>query len=185
GNFPGFLLLGKGAAAQIRERTLQRTGQLLGALAHLGSQSSGKLLEIFKQHFGLAQVFLKDLDAIKIAERTLKAEPIKGVKNPHDILLVFFYKRVKGVVCWSRGFLLHETVLLHEPRSVSSEFKVCPSGFEVRRSPSSTLHPRCARRSNAHQIRLRLCRAVFFAVKSFGLRSAMLGSLRLERFCRF
>jgi hypothetical protein len=63
------------------------------------------------------------------------------VQNPHDILLVFLYKRIQGVVCWSRCFLLHETVLLHEPRPVSSRFKVRGSKFKVQPTPSSMLPP--------------------------------------------
>jgi hypothetical protein len=111
---------------------------LFGVLADLGGQSGGKLLEVLVQDFGLAQVFLKDLPAIKIPERALQAESVKGVKNPHDILLVFLYKRVQGVVCGSRCFLLHETVLLHEPCAVSSRFRVQSSKFEVQPPPSSS-----------------------------------------------
>ena len=48
-----------------------------------------KILEVFKQHLGLAQILLKDIATVKVAERALQAEPIKGVKNPHDILFVF------------------------------------------------------------------------------------------------
>ena len=137
-DFARQVFLGQGAAAQIGEWALEALGQSLGTLADLVGQSRGKLLEVFAQHFGLAQIGLKDLGAIQVTERTLQAEPIKGVKNPHDILLVFLYKGVRGVVCWSRGFLLHETLLLHRPRPVSSTFKVQGSRFEVRGSP---IHP--------------------------------------------
>jgi hypothetical protein len=75
-------------------------GQLLGVLADLGRQSGGILLEVFVQHFGLAQVFLKNLPAIQIPERALQTESIKRVKNPHDILPVLFYKDNMGWSGW-------------------------------------------------------------------------------------
>jgi len=116
------LLLGQGGAVQVGERALERLGQALGTLADLVSQSCGKLLEVFVQHLGLAQIFLKNFGAIKIAQRTLKAQAVEGVKNAHDIFLVFLYEQVCGAVCWSRAFLFHEILLLHELHRVSSSF---------------------------------------------------------------
>ncbi|HEY9806557.1 MAG TPA: hypothetical protein V6D04_08315, partial [Candidatus Obscuribacterales bacterium] len=88
------VFLGQGAAAQIGEWALEGLGQSLGTLAHLVGQSRGKLLEVFAQHLGFAQILLKNLGAIQVAQRTLKAQAIKGVKNAHDILVVFLYKKV-------------------------------------------------------------------------------------------
>jgi hypothetical protein len=87
---------------QVQPRFNRHLGQLFGGLADFGSQSSGKLLEILAQHFRLAQVFLKHVTAIEIPERSLQAKPVKGVKNPHDILLVPLYKWVKDAAAWSR-----------------------------------------------------------------------------------
>src|SRR5262249_25953799 len=95
-------------------------GQSLGTLAHLVGQSRGKLLEVFAQHPGFAQILLKNLGAIQIAQRTLKAQAVEGVQSAHDIFLVFLDKNVRDAVCWSRAFLFHETLLLHQPPPVSS-----------------------------------------------------------------
>jgi hypothetical protein len=51
------------------------------------------------------------------------------VNNAHDVFLVFLYKKVRDVVCW-RAFLFHETLLLHQPRPVSSS-----------RSTRTPIHP--------------------------------------------
>jgi hypothetical protein len=97
---------------------------LFGTLADFGGQAGGKLFEVLTQHFGLARVLLKNLPAIKIPQRALQSEPIKAVQDSHDILSMLCYKRVQGVVSGRRRFLLHETVLLHEPRPVSSIFHI-------------------------------------------------------------
>jgi hypothetical protein len=54
----------------------------------------------------------------------LKTQAVKGVKNAHDIFVVFLYKEVHDMICWSRAFLIHEALLLHEPRFVSSSWAV-------------------------------------------------------------
>src|SRR5262249_35708268 len=87
------LFLGQGAAAQVGEWPLERLGQSLGPLAHLLGQSRGKLLEVFAQHLGFTQILLKNLGAVQVSKRTLKAQAVEGVKNTHDIFLVFLYKR--------------------------------------------------------------------------------------------
>src|SRR4030066_2175466 len=71
------VFLGQSAAVQIRKWALKRFGQSLGTLADLVGQSRGKLLEVFAQHLGFAQIFLKNLGAIQVAERTLKAEAVE------------------------------------------------------------------------------------------------------------
>jgi hypothetical protein len=118
------LFLGQSAAVQIRKWALKRLGQSLGTLADLISQSRGKPLEVFAQHLGFVQILLKNLGAIQVTQRTLKAQAIEGVKNAHDIFLVFLYKRVRHEVCWSRAFLFHETLLLHQTPSVSSSLNM-------------------------------------------------------------
>ena len=123
-DFSRQLFLGQGAAAQIGEWALEGLGQSLGTLAHLVGQSRGKLLEVFAQHLGFAQILLKNLGAIQVAQRTLKAQAVEGVKNAHDIFVVFLYKEVRDAVCWSRAFLFHETLLLHQPRPVSSSLRL-------------------------------------------------------------
>jgi hypothetical protein len=123
-DFSRQVFLGQGAAAQIREWALKRLGQSLGTLADLVGQSRGKPLEVFAQHLGFAQILLKNLGAIQVAERTLKAQTVEGVKNAHDIFLVFLYKKVWDAVCWSRAFVFHETLLLHQPSSVSSSLNI-------------------------------------------------------------
>jgi hypothetical protein len=155
-DFSRQLFLGQGAAAQVGEWTLEGLSQSLGTLAHLVGQSRGKLLEVFVQHLGLAQILLKNLGAIQVTQRTLKAQAVEGVQNAHDIFLVFLYKQVRNA-CWSRAFLFHETLLLHQPRPVSSS-----------RSTRTPIHPLI------HSLilwfaaywlstRLRLCRAMNFA----------------------
>jgi hypothetical protein len=129
-DFSRQVFLGQGATVQIGEWALEGLGQSLGTLAYLVGQSRSKLLEVFVQHLGLAQILLKNLGAIQVAQRTLKAQAVEGVKNAHDVFLVFLYKRVRDVVCWSRAFLFHETLLLHPPRPVSSS-----------RSTWTTIHP--------------------------------------------
>jgi hypothetical protein len=119
-DFARQVFLGQGAAAQIGKRALEGLGQSLGSLADLVGQAGGKLLEVFAQHLGFAQILLKNFGAIQVAQRTLKAQAVEGVKNAHDIFLVFFYKEVRVAVCWSRAFLFHEILLLHELRPVSS-----------------------------------------------------------------
>src|SRR5207342_1908444 len=129
-----------------------------GTLADLVGQSRGKLLEVFAQHLGLAQILLKNLGAIQVAERTLKAQAIEGVKNAHDILVVFLYKKVRDAVCWNRAFLFHETLLLHQPRPVSSP-----------RSTWTPIHPLAGSPPHGLPTRLRLCRArvhCFYAARS-------------------
>jgi hypothetical protein len=119
-DFARQLFLGQRATAQIREWAFERLGQALGTLADLVSQSRGKLLEVFVQHLGLAQIFLKNFGTIKIAQRPLKTQAVEGVKNTHDIFVVFLYEQVWGAVYWSRAFLFHEILLLHELLRVSS-----------------------------------------------------------------
>jgi hypothetical protein len=97
-DFSRQLFLGQSAAVQIGEGALEGLGQLLGPLAHLVGQSRGKLLEVFAQHLGFAQILLKNLGAIQVAQRTLKAQAIKGLKHAHDIFLVFLYKEVRDAV---------------------------------------------------------------------------------------
>ena len=58
--FPRLLFLGESTAGQIGEWARQGSGQLFGTLAYLGGQSGGKLLEVLKQHFGPAQILLKN-----------------------------------------------------------------------------------------------------------------------------
>src|SRR5262249_34386991 len=140
-DFSRQLFLGQGAAAQVGEWALEGLGQSLGTLADLVGQSRGKLLEVFAQHLGFAQILLENFGAIQVAQRTLKAQAVEGAKNTHDIFLVFLYKKVRGAVCWSRAFLFHETLLLHQARPVSS----------------SLLHGLLTR--------LRLCRARFIVGK--------------------
>ena len=96
------LLLGQSTAGQVGEGPFQRPGQLFGALADLCCQPGGKLLEVLAEHLGLVQVSLKYVTAIEIPKRSLQPEPVKGVKNSHDILLMPFYKRVKDAVGGSR-----------------------------------------------------------------------------------
>jgi hypothetical protein len=108
-DFARQLFLGQSAAAQIGKRALERLGQSLGTLAHLVGQSGSKLLEVFAQDLRFAQILLENFGAIEVAQRSLKAQTIKGVKNAHDIFLVFFYKEVRDAICWSRIFLFHET----------------------------------------------------------------------------
>src|SRR4029077_13499076 len=128
-DFARQLFLRKRAAAQVGERTLKRFGQSLGTLAHLVGHSRGKLFEVFAQHFGFVQVLLKNLGAIQVAQRTLKAQAVEGVKHAHDIFVVFLYKKVRDAICWSRVFLFHETLLLHQARPVSSSL---PHGLLTR-----------------------------------------------------
>ena len=45
--------------------------------------------QVLAEHLGLVQVFFGYVTAIEIPKRSLQPEPIKGVENPHDILLVF------------------------------------------------------------------------------------------------
>jgi hypothetical protein len=118
------VFLGQGAAAQVGEWTLDGLGQSLGTLAYLVGQSRGKLLEVFAQHLGFTQILLKNFLTVQVAQRTLKAQAVEGVKNAHDVFLVFLYKKVRDRLCWSRAFLFHETLLLHQSRSVSSLLNV-------------------------------------------------------------
>jgi hypothetical protein len=153
-NFARQVFLGQGAATQIGEGALEGLGQLLGTLAYLVGQSRGKLLEVFAQHLGLAQILLKNLGAIQIAKRTLKSQAVEGVKHAHHIFVVFLYKEVRDAVGRSRAFLFHETLLLHQPRPVSSS-----------PSTSTPIHHSSTPRfsgSPPHGLstRLRLCRAV-------------------------
>ena len=143
------VFLGQGAAVQIGEGALEGLGQSLGTLADLAGQSRGKLLEVFAQHLGLAQILLKNLGAIQVAERTLKAQAVEGVKHAHDIFVVFLYKKVRDAVCWNRAFLFHETLLLHQPRPVSSS-----------RSRWTPIHPLAGSPPHGLPTRLRLCRSV-------------------------
>jgi hypothetical protein len=66
----------------------------------------------------------KSINALQSPQRTLQAQSVKGVKYTHNVFLVLLYKRVQDTVCWSRAFLFHETVLLHQPRLVSSSLNV-------------------------------------------------------------
>jgi hypothetical protein len=114
--------------------------QFLSLPTDLGRHSLGVLLEVPAQNLSLAQVFLKDLGTIKIPQRTLQAQAIKGVQIPQDILLVFLYERVKGVVCGSRCSLLHEIHLIHKPSLVSSMFQLGRSArLNIRVNPCSSV----------------------------------------------
>jgi hypothetical protein len=108
-DFPRQLFLGQSTAAQIGKGAVEGLGQSLSTLTHFLCQPGGKLLEVFAQHLGFVQILLKNFGAIQVAQRSLKAHAVEGVKNAHDVFLVFLHKEVWDVVCWSRIFLFHET----------------------------------------------------------------------------
>src|SRR2546425_2793268 len=80
-NVLDLLLFRDGRAVEVQIRAARRLGQLLSVLTHLGRQAGGEVLEILKQHLGFAQILLKDIPTIQIAQRALQSDPIKTVKN--------------------------------------------------------------------------------------------------------